>query len=91
MRRLLLIEYRTFVFFLANLWRPAHDLGTLDPEACGARAAVVPQSCRAVLREAGHGRFFVKSALSAVGAGATLEVAISVRGAMASEERPGWQ
>ncbi|MFI1945949.1 hypothetical protein ACH46F_19130 [Streptomyces virginiae] len=51
----------------------------------------VPGSRRAAPREAEHGRFFVKSALSAVGARVTLEAASSVRGAMASEERPGWQ
>lgn len=60
------------------MWRPAHDFGTLDPEACGARAAGRAAAVRAVLRGGGHGRFFVKSALSAVGARATLEVAISV-------------
>ncbi|GAA2636990.1 hypothetical protein GCM10010425_44650 [Streptomyces spororaveus] len=37
-----LIEYRTFVFFLANPWRPAHDFGTLDAEVCGVRAGAVP-------------------------------------------------
>ncbi|MFG2979584.1 hypothetical protein ACGFYY_42185 [Streptomyces sp. NPDC048331] len=41
--------------------------------------------------EAWHGRFFVKSALWAVGARVTLEFAGSVRGTAASEERPGWQ
>ncbi|MFB6483994.1 hypothetical protein ACFWB2_19020 [Streptomyces virginiae] len=51
----------------------------------------VPGPRRAAPREAEHGRFFVKSALSAVGARVTLEAASSVRGAMASEERPGWQ
>ncbi|MFG2486924.1 hypothetical protein ACGFSI_29745 [Streptomyces virginiae] len=59
----------------------------MEAEARGTRAG--PR--RAAPREAGHGRFFVKSALSVVGARVTLEVAGSVRGAMASEERPGWQ
>ncbi|MEJ8645428.1 hypothetical protein WKI68_37830 [Streptomyces sp. MS1.HAVA.3] len=46
---------------------------------------------RAGRRGCGHGRFFVKSALYAGGTGATLEIAVSVQGARASEERPGWQ